>query len=189
MARKILVVGILSLLVLGASRASAFEIEPFIGMLSQDEDLGDERSPLYGLRFGGGARRIVTGETTLGYSPTANMHVVMLMGNLDVNIPVDPDIVPFLTIGTGTFIYIPKDEVEQEDELGIALGTQTQFSINYGGGLRYFFNPTMALRGDFRDNVVFDLQFDAAEGTEDNEIDIGTAHLIEWSLGLSFVFF
>lgn len=189
MARKILVVWILALFAFGVGRSSGFELEGFVGALSQDKALADDSSPVYGLRLGGGARRVITGETTLGYSPTEFMHVVLLMGNLDVNIPFGNDVVPYLTVGTGTLIYIPKDEAEQGDELGIALGTQTQFALNYGGGVRYFLSEALALRGDFRDNIVFDLNFDAAEGTEDNPIDIGTAHLIEVSLGLSFVFF
>lgn len=189
MVRKVLVFSLFALCVVGVGSSSGFELEGFVGALSQDEALGDESSPLYGLRFGGGARKIITGETTLGYSPTEFMHVILLLGNFDVNIPFGDDVVPYLTVGTGTLIYVPKDEAEQGDELGIALGTQTQFSVNYGGGVRYFLSEALALRGDFRDNVVFDLNFDPAEGTENNPIDIGTSHLIELSLGLSFVFF
>ncbi len=179
----------------GSGTLTAFELEGFGGALTQRDALEGGSNPLFGLRFGGGGRRIVSGETTLAYSPTDQFKVILLLGNFDINIPIDK-VIPYVTFGTGTFIYLPQEGAQIPDPddpstfIAIA-NTKTKFSVNYGGGVRYLLNDMVALRGDFRDHIIFDLGFDVnpdAESAED-VIDIGTSHSIEASLGLSILFF
>jgi len=195
MIKKILMAFTVSAVLLGAGSLSAFELEGFAGVLTQKDELVDNKSPVYGLRFGGGARRLFSGETTIGYSPTENFKTFLLLGNFNINIPVD-QVIPYITIGTGTFIYVPEkgaalldpnDPTQQA--IAIALTTRTRFSINYGGGVRYLINDYLALRGDFRDHIIFNLGFDTAAQTAEETIKIGTSHSVEMSLGLSLVFF
>ncbi|MFQ6104160.1 MAG: hypothetical protein ACE5OP_07680 [Candidatus Glassbacteria bacterium] len=198
MGKKIFTICAILSVFLGTRSLKAFELEGLVGTLTQEDELEDNRSPIYGLRFGGGARRLFTGETTIGYSPTEFFKVYLLVGNFDINIPVD-NIVPYFTIGTGTLIFVPEEGATVLDPddpaaeaINVALNTKAKFSINYGGGVRYFLNDMLALRGDFRDHIIFDLGFDvaaAAEGDEEGVVDIGTSHAIELALGLSIVFF
>ncbi len=166
---------------------SASELEIHAGYLSQDEALGDESTPILGLRFGSGPKTPLSGETSLSYSPQEFFHLIFLEGNLNINVPVGHNLVPYVTIGPGTAFYIPKDEAE--DELQLALDTSINFSLNYGGGIRYFLNEFVALRGDFRDHVVFSLDLDTSPENVEDVIDIGTVHLVEVSGGLSIAFF
>jgi hypothetical protein len=165
----------------------AAELELHAGYLSQDEALGNDGSPIFGLRFGGGPRRLLSGETSLSYSPQEFFHLIFLEGDFSINVPVGHNIVPYVTVGPGTAFYIPKDKAESD--LDIALNTSVNFSLNYGGGVRYFFNEFMGLRGDFRDHVVFSLDLDATAQSPEDVIDIGTVHLIEVSGGLTLAFF
>lgn len=163
----------------------ANELEIAIGALSQDETLSDNADAIYSLRIGSGPRRPLSGETTFAYSPSEYFDVFFIEGNFNINLPVMPNIVPYVTLGPGTVIYVPKDKVE--NELDIALNTTVTFALNYGGGVRYFFNDSVGLRGDFRDHVVFNLEFET--DPENPNVDIGNSHLIELALGLSVAFF
>jgi hypothetical protein len=177
------------LLALGAPTVRAFELEGFGGFYRYDGSLAEEfqgdNAPVFGVRFGSGARQIVSGETTIGYGPGDDMNILLLMGNFLINIPVDP-VVPFVTLGTGTTIYLPADAATAKE---IALDTETKFTLNYGGGFRYFLNGLVAARLDVRDYITFDLDFnekDAVSGQ--NPIDVGTIHNMVISGGLSLVF-
>ena len=195
MTRKILMAFTVCSVFLGAGFLSAFELEGFAGMLTQTEELVDDRSPVYGLRFGGGARRMFTGETTIAYSPSENLKTFLLLGNFNINIPIN-EIIPYITVGTGTFIYVPEEgaafldpDDPTQQAIGIALTTKASFSVNYGGGVRYMISDVLAVRGDFRDHIIFNLGFDTSAQTAEETIEIGTSHSIEMSLGLSLVFF
>ena len=179
------------ILVLVPDRARAFELEGYAGFYRYDGSLAEEfeadNSPIFGLRFGSGARQILSGETTIAYGPADDIRILLLMGNFLINIPVDP-VIPYVTIGTGTTIYLPKDV---ENATGLILDSTTNFTLNYGGGFRYFVSPLLALRFDIRDYVTFDLDFDVAEADPDNPINavsVGTIHNTEIAGGLSLVF-
>jgi hypothetical protein len=197
MQKRIMTVCIIAALSLGATAGvlQAFELEGFAGALTQRDVLNDTKSPVYGLRFGGGGKHLFSGETTFGYSPTQDIKVFLILGNFDINIPVG-NVIPYLTIGTGTFIYVPRKGAEilnpdnqTEEAIAIALTTKPRFSLNYGGGVRYLVNDMLALRGDFRDHIIFDLGFDTQAQTAEEAVKIGTSHSVEVSLGLSLMFF
>ena len=172
-----------------ASTTCAFELEGFGGFYRYDDSLADEfqgnNAPVFGVRFGSGARQIFSGETTLGYGPGDDINILLLMGNFLINIPVEP-VVPFVTLGTGTTIYLPSDLSTTKS---LVLDTETKFTLNYGGGFRYFLNNLVAARLDVRDYITFDLDFnekDAVSGQ--NPIDVGTIHNMVISGGLGIVF-
>jgi hypothetical protein len=173
---------------------NSFELEGYAGLYHFDSSVEEkaqleaDNNPVFGLRFGSGARNIFSGETTLGYAPMNDIRIFLLMGNFLVNIPVDL-VIPYLTLGTGTTIYLPRDI---QNEAKAILNTETKFTLNYGGGFRYFMNDLLALRVDFRDYVTFNLDFEVDNPDELEEpqdiIDVGTVHNTVVALGLSLVF-
>jgi hypothetical protein len=181
----------LCLLMLNAGPGAAFELEGYGGFYRYDNSLSEhfkaDSSPIFGIRFGSGAHQILSGETTIGYGPAKDNRIVLLMGNFLINIPTTL-VIPYLTLGTGTTIYLPKD-VSRPDSL--LLDTETKFTLNYGGGFRYFLNNLIAARFDVRDYVTFDLNFsatDAASGNPTDAVKVGTIHNMVIGGGLSLVF-
>jgi hypothetical protein len=184
-----LVVLLLALAGLIANSGRAFELEGYGGYYRYASSLAKQfqadHSPIYGIRFGSGARQILSGETTLGYGPAKDMRILLLMGNFLVNIPVDL-VIPYVTLGTGTTIYLPKHLSTPQD---LVLNTQTKFTLNYGGGFRYVLNPMLAARFDFRDYVTFDLDFDVKDAAAGQTgISVGTIHNTVIAGGLSLTF-
>jgi hypothetical protein len=180
------------MLALAPRTGHSFELEGFAGYYRYDESLASrfeaDSSPIFGLRFGSGAQQIISGETTFGFGPAKDMNIILIMGNFLINIPVDR-VVPFVTLGTGTTIYLPEDITEPTLER--ILDTETKLSFNYGGGARYFLNDIVAARFDVRDYVTFDLDFNpsaAADGDPTEVVDVGTIHNMVVSGGLSIVF-
>ena len=179
---------------LSAGSLGAFELEGYAGYYRFDSSVADKAEvnadniPILGLRFGSGAHQIFSGETTIGYGPTDDIRVILLMGNFLVNIPVET-VIPYVTLGTGTTIFLPRDVANAQNLL---LETETKFTLNYGGGFRYGLNEIMALRFDFRDYVTFDLGFDTKAAVEGeapaNAIDVGTVHDTVIAGGLSLTF-
>jgi hypothetical protein len=181
------------LLCFAVSYANAFELEGYMGnyhfdsSVAEKAEIDTDNTMIFGLRFGSGARQIFSGETTIGYGPMEDIRIILLMGNFLINIPVD-EVIPYVTVGSGTTIFLPKD-VANEAEL--LLDTATQFTLNYGGGLRYTLNNFVALRFDFRDYVTFGLDFDteaAVDGEPTEVIDVGTIHNTVFAGGLSLIF-
>jgi len=181
-----------ALLVFTSNSGHAFELEGYGGFyhfdssMEKQTEVDADNTPIFGLRFGSGAHQIISGETTIGYGPTNDIRILLLMGNFLINIPADL-VIPYLTLGTGTTIYLPKDVENAE---GLVLDTETKFTLNYGGGFRYFLSDILAVRIDFRDYVTFGLDFDASEAAtgESSGISVGTIHntVIGGGLGLIF---
>lgn len=172
---------------------NAFELEGYAGYYRFDSTVEEKAAvdadniPIFGLRFGSGARQIFSGETTIGYGPMDDIRIFLIMGNFLVNIPVET-VIPYLTVGSGTTIFMPKDIANEVDLL---LNTSTKFTLNYGGGFRYAMNDFMALRFDFRDYVTFGLDFDTEvveTGDPSDAIDVGTIHNTVLAGGLSLTF-
>ncbi len=164
---------------------NSLELEGHGGFYRYDKALARgfqaDDSPVFGLRFGSAARRIFSGETTVAYGPADDMKIILLMGNILLNVSIG-DAVPFLTLGTGTTIFVP-DRVDEN------LDTETRFTMNYGGGLRYFVRDSIALRCDARDNVVFDLDFGPGQGGGGGGgISVGTIHNLVVGGGVSVLF-
>ena len=172
---------------------NAFEMEGYAGYYRFDSTVEDKAAvdadniPIFGLRFGSGARQIFSGETTIGYGPMDDIRIFLIMGNFLINIPVET-VIPYVTVGSGTTIFMPKDIANEVDLL---LNTSTKFTLNYGGGFRYAMNDFLALRFDFRDYVTFGLDFDTEvvdTGDPADAIDVGTIHNTVIAGGLSLTF-
>ncbi|MDX1747242.1 MAG: thrombospondin type 3 repeat-containing protein [Halobacteriales archaeon] len=61
----------------------------------------------------------------------------------------DQMLVPYFSAGVGQLVF----DAAQEDELGTEVTDEPATSINWGGGVKVFFNDRFALRLDARDNV------------------------------------
>ncbi len=181
---------VVCLLMLLPGTGRGFELEGYAGFYRYDGSMADEfkadSSPIFGARFGSGARQIISGETTIAYGPAEDIRIILLMGNFLINVPVDL-VVPYVTLGTGTTIYLPDDVATVED---VALDSEVKFTLNYGGGFRYFLNNILAVRFDVRDYVTFDLGFDPKEAATGQSmgIDLGTIHNMVVAGGLSLTF-
>jgi hypothetical protein len=181
---------VICLFVLLPGLGNSFELEGYGGFYRYDGSLADEfkadSSPIFGVRFGSGARQLISGETTIGYGPAEDIRIILLMGNFLINVPVDL-VVPYFTLGTGTTIYLPDD---LENTKGLVLDTEVKFTLNYGGGFRYFLNDLLSVRFDMRDYVTFDLDFDAEDAAtgQSTGIGIGTIHNMVIGGGLSLSF-
>ena len=137
--------------VLAEVKPGAFTITPFIGGYSFEGDQGIDNDTTYGL----GA----------GYNLGSNWGIEMV-GNY-VKTELDPDtgdidvgllrldslyhfmptekLVPYIGVGIGAIKFDPD---KGNDD--------TNFLANYGAGIKYFFNETVALRADIRHIVSFD---------------------------------
>jgi OOP family OmpA-OmpF porin len=200
--RLVLLLGLV--LVLGVARpaaaqlgAGSLEVQPFVGVLSFDDDLFLDST----LGFGGRLAYNFTDnwglEGSLNYTPKADFDldgfdgddldfpettVILAHANLNYNFLLnDSQLVPFLTAGGGVanFNVDNDDNIDEESE--------TDGEINAGGGLKLFLSETVALRGDVRNHWIFASIPDEDADPEDEEDAVTTSNL-EFSGGVTFNF-
>ena len=82
------------------------------------------------------------------------------------------DIVPFVTVGGGGLTIT-----------GDALGSDTDYSFNFGGGVKAYLTDDWMVRVDVRDNVSNRFNDVRASGEDNNDI----AHHIEALVGVSYI--
>ena len=149
-------------------RAGAFSITPFFGGYSFDGTQMIETNPVYGLRLGYDATKNLAIEGVFAYVATEatrfdqKLDVYSYRLDLLYNLMPDRKLAPYLAMGAGGATKDP------ENGKGY-----TDVTFNFGGGVKYFFTESVALRGDVRQLLVF------ADHTVYNW---------EYSLGLSFLF-
>lgn len=210
---KLLLSSLLGLfLLIGAARsapaqlgARSLEVEPFVGVLSFDDELFGENLSLEStLGFGGRLAYNFTEnwalEGTFGLTPNAEPDfgdldddedddvgnettVILAHGNLNYNFMLpNSKLVPFLTAGGGiaNFNVDNDDQIEEESE--------TDGLVNFGGGLKLFLSETIAVRGDIRDHLIFASRPNQDPGQPDDEEDSETTSNFEISGGVSFNF-
>jgi len=144
---------VLSLMVLTATLLSAypasaeinggeFSLSPFIGTYIYDSSQKLDPSIAFGLRLGYNLNRNwgIEGDFTYGRQRDKGIYssLVSLRGDILYHFFPQNKLVPFLAAGGGWM----------NSDLG-PLGGQYG-TIDAGGGLKYFLNDTLALRGDFR---------------------------------------
>ncbi len=103
--------------------------------------------------IGGKTKEKNTGEKLNVFYPSANLSYNFVFGKF----------VPFIKAGAGAYILDPKNG-----------SSETDFGVNYGAGIKYFFTQNLALRAE-------------ADHFIDTESGVGT-HNLQALAGLSFFF-
>jgi OmpA-OmpF porin, OOP family len=163
---------ILTTTCLAGERAGAFSVSPFVGGYTFDGTQHLKTAPVYGLRLGydltdnwgiEGVVDYLSTELTRG-DTSANA----LSYRLDAlyNFMPKGRLVPYLALGGGGITAGHGGGFN-------AGGSNTDATLNAGGGLKYFLTDSVALRGDARQLFVFDQK---------------TLYNWEYTAGLSFLF-
>jgi len=155
------------------NRKGAVTLSPFVGGYVLDGDQREESRPEFGLRAGYNFTENFGAEAMFGYSLTetkqqyGSREADKYRYGVDLLYHFMPDgkFVPFLALGGGgTNFNIPNTPSIENHSAGL---------VDYGGGVKYFVNPDIALRGDVRHVILLH--------------DTGD-HNFEYSVGLTFNF-
>ncbi len=130
-------------------KADSFTLSPFIGGYSFDGVEHQETRPEYGIRGGYNFTEHLGAEVVFGYVASkltsGGGDIDLFNYRLDALYHFMPEnrLVPYLAIGYGGLTTEYPNNADR-----------TRGAFNYGGGVKYFLNDSMALRGDIR-NLVF----------------------------------
>lgn len=131
-------------------RADSFMISPFIGGYAFDSDLNLEDELTFGAGFGYNFTENLAAEVSFNYTDMeldfGSADVDGHLFRLDALYHFMPEnrLVPYVAAGLGVFDF---------DFRGT--GDETEFSSNFGAGLKYFLNDSIAIRADVRDVITF----------------------------------
>ena len=132
-------------------RADSFTISPYLGGYAFDSDLNLEDDFTYGLGLGYNFSKNWAAETSFNYAESeldsGSTDVDTYLYRLDALYHFMPDkrFVPYVAAGIGAFDFDSDNSA----------GDETETSGNFGGGVKYFLNESMALRADVRDVMTF----------------------------------
>ena len=150
---------LLSLLLAVASfageREGAFSVSPFVGGYTFDGVQHTETAPVYGLRLGYDITKHVGVEYVGNYLATegtqAKRSINALSYRMDAlyNFMPEGRLVPYLALGGGGITFGHGSGFN-------AGGSNTDATLNAGGGLKYFLTDSLALRGDARQLFLFE---------------------------------
>ena len=155
------------------NRKGAVTLSPFVGGYVLDSDQREESDPMFGLRAGYNFTKNFGAEAMFGYSLTetrpryGSRETDLYRYGVDLlwHFMPDNNFVPFIVLGGGgTNFNIPNTPSAESHYAG---------TVSYGGGVKYFVNPDIALRGDVRHAIL-------VHDTGDNNF--------EYSVGLTFNF-
>jgi outer membrane beta-barrel protein len=153
------------------NRKGAVTLTPFVGGYVLDGDQREESRPEFGLRAGYNFTKSFGAEAMFGYSLTetkqkyGSREADMYRYGVDLlwHFMPDNNFVPFIVLGGGgTNFNIPNTPSAESHYAG---------TVSYGGGVKYFVNPDIALRGDVRHAIL-------VHDTGDNNF--------EYSFGVTF---
>ncbi len=132
------------------NRQGSYNLSPFVGGYVLDKDQREESRPIFGLRAGYNFTKNFGAEAMFGYSltetkqPYGSREADLYRYGVDLLYHFMPDsnFVPFVVLGGGgTNFNIPNTPSAENHYAGL---------VNYGGGVKYFVAPDVALRGDVR---------------------------------------
>jgi len=133
----------------------------YTGGKEQDLNTGSDKASKiwnYGLRIGWAFHEYAELESFLAYTPTTttvgDQNVYMYGVNAVGQYPITDQIVPYLTFGGGAVLF--DHELQGED---------SDFAVNYGGGLKFFAFKNLAIRPDIRGLTTFGGTHTALLGT------------------------
>ena len=153
------------------NRQGAVNLSPFVGGYVLDKNQREESRPMFGVRAGYNFTKNIGAEAMFGYSLTETKKgygsretdLYRYGGEILYHFMPDNNLVPFIAVGGGgTSFKTPQTPSMKDHSAGLA---------DYGGGIKYFVSPDVALRGDVRHAILFD--------------DTGHNNL-EYSVGLTF---
>jgi OOP family OmpA-OmpF porin len=178
--------------------AGSWEVTPFVGSLSFDDDLFLDNSLGFGGRLGYNLTDTWALEGTFSYTNAdfdleddfddddedfPQTAVILAHANLNYNVPLNnSSLVPYLTAGGGiaNFNVDNDDAIDEESE--------TDGEINAGGGLKLFLSETIAVRGDVRNHWIFASIPNEDPDEDDDEQDAESTSNLEFSGGVTFNF-
>mgnify|MGYP001398950234 CR=1 FL=1 len=155
------------------NRKGAVTVSPFVGGYVLDSDQREESDPMFGVRAGYNFTKNFGAEGMFGYSLTetrpqyGSRETDVYRYGVDLLWHFMPDgkFVPFMAIGGGgTNFNTPNTPSAKSHYAGL---------VSYGGGVKYFVTPDIALRGDVRHVLLVH--------------DTGD-HNLEYAAGLTFNF-
>jgi opacity protein-like surface antigen len=150
--KALVLVGVLAVLWGPVEARADGYVSPWAGVnFGNDQAEGDWA---FGVNAGAMGAGIIGGELDFGFAPnffgeSVNNHVLNVMGNLIVGVPVGgtsgPGIRPYVTGGLGLIRTSIDSGVS-----GVDAFTTNDFGFNLGAGAMGFFNDHFGLRGDVR---------------------------------------
>lgn len=132
------------------NRQGSFNLSPFVGGYVLDKDQREESRPIFGLRAGYNFTRNLGAEAMFGYSLTetkiryGSRETDLYRYGVDILYHFMPEsnFVPFVAVGGGgTNFNIANTPSAESHYAGL---------VDYGGGIKYFVAPDVALRADVR---------------------------------------
>lgn len=152
--------------VIAENRAGALTLSPMVGGHLFEGDQNLKQGTSYGLGLGHNIDWNWGVETVVNYIDTksrAGGNVDAFLYRLDVLYHLFPDkkLIPYFAAGVGGITFDPDSGDNDSD-----------FLVNYGGGVKYFLNDFTFLRGDIRHIISFD----------------DTYNNLAYTLGLTFLF-
>jgi len=163
---------LLTAICFAGEREGAFSLSPFVGGYTFDGVQHAETSPVYGLRLGYDITNNIGVEYVIDFLSADGTHggpsINALSYRMDAlyNFLPEGRLVPYLALGGG-------GTTVGHGSSFAAGGSNTNATLNAGGGLKYFLTDSVALRGDARQLFVFDRH---------------TLYNWEYTAGLSFLF-
>lgn len=168
--KAVLVAGVVAMLWAPTQARAEGYISPFAGVHFGNDQL--EKKMVYGANAGWMGAGVIGAELDFGWAPDAfgesvDNHVLDLMGNLIVGIPVGgtsgPGIRPYVTGGLGMIQTVIGSGISGVDDYD-----KKDFGFNLGAGAMGFFSDHVGLRGDVRyfrtinnnDSSLDDVDFD-----------------------------
>ncbi|SFL29015.1 OmpA-OmpF porin, OOP family [Desulfomicrobium norvegicum] len=151
----------------------AYFITPYIGYTWYDDEQNVDDNPAYGVRIGYNFTKYFGMETSLEYTDTNydndNDSRSVNIGNyrLDAifNLLPDNQLVPFVFAGVGgQYIDYPR-----------GIDDRNAATLNYGAGLKYFLDESVALRADIRQIHIFQ-NIDDLDDRRDIEATVGVTY-------------
>jgi OOP family OmpA-OmpF porin len=151
----------------------AYFITPYIGYTWYDNEQNVDNSPAYGVRIGYIFTKYFGLETSLEYTDTNydkdNDSRSVNIGNYRLdgifNLLPDNQLVPFVFAGIGgQYIDYPS-----------GIDHRNAATLNYGAGLKYFLDESVALRADIRQIHVFQ-NIDDLDDRRDIEATLGVTY-------------
>lgn len=179
--------------------ARSVEVQPFVGLVSFDDDIFLDDGFGFGGRLGYNFTDSWALEGTFNFMPGVDADfgddfddvddvfpettVWLAHANLNYNFNLhESRLVPFLTAGGGfaNFNTDNDDDIDEE--------SSTDGEVNAGGGLKLFLSETVAVRGDVRNHWIFTSIPNEDPDEPDDEADAETTSNLELSGGVVFNF-
>jgi OOP family OmpA-OmpF porin len=178
--------------------ARSVEVEPFVGVMTFDNDLNLADHVGFGGRLGYNFTDNWALEGSFNFVPHAEADIEgfdedglnlpettvwLANGNLLYSFLLNQSrLVPFVTAGGGVANF----NVDNDDN--IAEDSETDGEVNAGGGLKLFLSRTVALRADARHHWIFAAKPNEDVDQPEDEADHESTSNWEFAGGLSFNF-